>query len=339
MENQPKLDKLDWKILYELDCDATQSFAHIGKKLNAGRDVIAYRVKRLEELGVIEGYITIMDFGKLGYLCASLYLKFHHDTPEIRKEIAQYYAGRKEIWWCFDMTPDYDFAFGWFGSDVVDIRRNQFLLLEKYRKYIRTFKLRIFAHFYHFGRNYLGEKSRQGRPAKPISIWAIQNKITDDVDDRLLQALSENARVSYVDAARQVGVSAAQAHYRIAQLRKKGVLLRSRPKLDLAKIGYEYYKLDIYLDDYSAREKIEQYLFCLPNVIYAFDVLGGADLEVDIHTRSFDEFMEIQDGIKKKFSSAISHTEYYQFKKEYKQVYFPRVAKTGRSETGNCKCR
>lgn len=322
MEAPVKLDKLDWRILYELDCDSTQSFAQIGKRLKSGRDVVAYRVRRLEQEGVIEKYIPIIDFGKLGFVAAALYIKFHHETPEIRKEIVEYYASKKEIWWCFDMTPDYDFAFGWFGSDVVDIRRNQFLLLAKYRKYIRNFKLRFFAHFYHFRRNYLVS---QPRPDTPIVMEALPSKITDATDDRILSALCQDARASYLEVARQAGISAAQAHYRIARLREKGVLLRARPKLDLAKIGYEYFKLDIYLDDYSAREKIEKYLFSLPNVVYAFDVLGGADLEVDIHTRSFGEFMGIQDRIKEKFSSAISHTEYYQFKKEYKQAYFPPV--------------
>ena len=326
MESKVKLDKLDWKILFELDCDATQPFAQIGKKLHAGRDVVAYRVKRLEEGGVIEKYIPIIDFGKLGFVAAAMYIKFHHDTPKLRKEIAEYYTGKREIWWCFDMTPDYDFAFGWFGSDVVDIRRNQFLLLAKYRKYIRNFKLRFFAHFYHFRRNYLVGTAGPQKIEPPIVLEALPEKVTDSTDDRILRALCEDARAPYVEVARKVGISAAQAHYRIAQLRKKGVLLRARPKLDLSKIGYEYFKLDIYLDDYSEREKIEKYLFSLPSVIYAFDVLGGADIEADIHTRSFEEFMEIQDRIKEKFSSAISHTEYYQFKKEYKQVYFPPLA-------------
>lgn len=327
-----KMDKLDWRILFELDRDATQSFAAIGKKLKSGRDVIAYRVKRLEDEGVIENYIPIIDFGKLGFVAAALYIKFHHDTPEIRREIAEYYTDREEIWWCFDMTPDYDFAFGWFGKDIVDIRRNQFRLLAKYRRYIRSFKLRFFAHFYHFRRNYLVSQPGREKPEPPIVMEAAPNKVIDGTDEKILFAMCQNARMPYVEVAAQAGITAAQAHYRIAQLHKKGVLLRARPKLDLAKIGYEYFKLDIYLDDYSQREKIEKYLFSLPNVIYAFDVLGGADLEVDIHTRSFEEFMGIQDGIKGKFSSAISHTEYYQFKKEYKQVYFPRVGRAKKGE-------
>lgn len=322
MEKLVKLDKLDWRILYELDCDATRSFSQIGKKLRVGRDVVAYRTKRLEASGVIEKYISVMDFGKIGWMVAALYVKFHHDTAELRREIADYYVGRKEVWWCFDMTPDYDFAIGWFGRDVPDIRKIQFDLLMKYRKYVRNYKLRLYTHFYHFKRNYL-LPSDFGRKALPSVVDARPDRVTDETDERILSLLSENARMPYVEVARKAGLSTAQAHYRIRALRKRKILLWARTKLDLAKIGYEYFKLDIYLDDYTARQRISDYLFSLPNVIYAFDVIGGADIEADIHTMTFGEFMEIQDRLKGKFSKEISHTEYYQFKREYKQTYFP----------------
>jgi Lrp/AsnC family transcriptional regulator, regulator for asnA, asnC and gidA len=315
-----KLDSLDMKILYELDCDASQPFARIGKKLHAGRDIIAYRVKRLEEAHVIEKYTPIIDFGKAGYIAAALYLKFHHDTPEIRKQILDYYSSLNEIWWCFDMSPDYDIAIGWFGKDLPDLRRIQKRLLGKFRKYFRTFKVRTFVHFIHFTRNYL---SPQSKPSPPIVVDSVSRKITDEVDDKILHSLSENARKPYVEIAKELKLSPAQVHYRISELKKNKVILFSRVKLDLEKIGFEYFKLDIYLDDFSAMEKISKYAYSLPSTIYAFDVIGGADIELDIHTRDFLEFMEIVDGIKSKFHPFISHVEYYQFKKEYKQAYFP----------------
>ena len=120
-----RLDKLDFRILYELDCDGAQSFANIGKKLKVGRDVIHYRVKRLEDLGIIRNYISIIDTSKLGYISGAIYVKLQHETPELRKEILDYYKSRKDVWWLFDMGPPFDFAFGWFGKSVVDIKKKE----------------------------------------------------------------------------------------------------------------------------------------------------------------------------------------------------------------------
>ncbi len=321
MADKIKLDNLDMKILYELDCDATQPFARIGKRLKVGRDVINYRVKRLEESGVIEKYISVIDFSKLGYLVAALYIKFHHVSPEMRKEIIEYYKGRKDIWWLFDMTPEYDLAIGWFGRDIVEVRKKEIEILSKYRSHFRNFKFRLYNRFWQFRRNYLLASAPQ-KPLAPAVIEAKSERIVDETDERILDALSENARKTYVEIARELTLSPAQVHYRIGNLRKKGVILFARPKIDLERIGVEYFKLDIYLDDFSKYEKLKKFVFSIPNVIYAFDVIGGADIELDVHAKSYEEFMELQDRIKANFSDAISHTEYYQFKREYKQVYF-----------------
>ena len=145
-----KLDRLDYQILYELDCDGFQSLSKIGKKLRAGRDVMHYRVKRLEELGIIKKYVPIIDYGKMGYTAGAVYIKFHHDTPELRAEIIEYYKNNNDVWWLFDMTPNFDIAFGWFGKSLAELTDKRIELLRKYRKYFREFKFRIYNCHHHF---------------------------------------------------------------------------------------------------------------------------------------------------------------------------------------------
>lgn len=330
---QTKLDKLDWQVLHELDSDASQSFANIGKKLKVGRDVIHYRVKRLEELGVIKKYISIINYSKLGYLVGALYVKFQHESPELRQEIINYYKTKPEVWWLLDMTPNYDFAFGWFGKNILEMRKIQIEILKKYKKYFKNFKFRIYNHFYHFGRRYLS-KQNEVLGSKPISVVDSKTeKITDEIDEKILFVLSENARKPYVEIANELGLSAAQVHYRIKCLKKNGVLLGARPMLDLEKLGYEFFKLDIYLDDYSIYDDALRFCHSLPNVVYSYDVIGGADIELDIEIESYEQFTKLQDLIKSKFGSAISYTEHYQFKKEYKLIYFLQL--TQKEKGGN----
>ncbi|MFA6530141.1 MAG: AsnC family transcriptional regulator [Candidatus Micrarchaeia archaeon] len=330
-----RLDKLDWRILYELDCDANQSFANIGKKLKTGRDVILYRVKRLEEIGVIKKYVSIIDYGKIGYLVGALYVKFQHETPEIRNEILEYYKKQKSVWWLLDMSPNYDFAFGWFGKDLLELKNIKMEILKKYRKYFKDFKFRVYNHHYHFKRNYLNPEPQQTKPSPPLAVAARTEKLTDEMDDKILAILSENARKPYVEIANDLKLSAAQVHYKIQQLHEKKVILGARPMLDLKKIGYTLFKLDIYLDDYSVYDEIIKFVFSLPNVLYAYDVIGGADIELDIETDSYENFVKLQDSIKEKFGQAISHTECYEFKKEHKLIYFPQITRSiGREESG-----
>jgi len=329
-EDEPvKLDRLDYRILYELDCDAFQSLSKIGKKLRTGRDVMHYRVKRLEELGVITKYVPIIDYGKMGYTVGAVYVKLHHDTPELRAEIIEYYKNSNDVWWLLEMVPNFDIAFGWFGKSLSELTDKRIELFRKYKKYFREFKFRIYNRHHHFKRDYLlrAEQNAGHRVRRDSSfvVSAGTEKVTDEIDEKILKLLSENARLQYTEIANMLNLSAAQVHYKIQNLKQKKVILGAKPMLDLQKLGYGLFKLDIYLDDYSIYEDLRKFVHSLPNVVYSYDVIGGADIELDFEVRNFSELSRIQDSIKSKFGSSISHTEYYQFTKEYKLSYFPQV--------------
>lgn len=62
-----KLDKLHWSILSALQQNARASLAGIGRQIGLTPPAVADRVKRLEDLGVIEGYWTSISHTKVGY--------------------------------------------------------------------------------------------------------------------------------------------------------------------------------------------------------------------------------------------------------------------------------
>ena len=53
-----KIDLKDKKILYELDLDCRQSNTQIGKKVGLKKDVVAYRIKRMQDEGVLLNFWT-----------------------------------------------------------------------------------------------------------------------------------------------------------------------------------------------------------------------------------------------------------------------------------------
>ena len=65
------------------------------------------------------------------------------------------------------------------------------------------------------------------RPARPI----------DDFDRRILTSLTADARQSYADIGKSVGLSAPAVHERIKRLKESGVLKTTTTSLDPEKIG------------------------------------------------------------------------------------------------------
>lgn len=317
----PKIDKLDWKILRELDRDASQALSRIGKKLSIGRDVVHYRVRRLEKLGIIRKYITVIDYYKLGFFMGGTYLKLQKDSPEVKKELIKKFISDPRVFWFNERDGAYDFGFGWFVRTISEAKNMQRGIIGKYADHIRNTHFRVYANWYHFKRNYLYETKHE----KPeyFVLEAKPEKLTDETDEKILKVLSENARMGYVEVSKKLGLSAAQVHYRIKAMKEKKIILGARASLDLNLLGYEWYKIDFYLEDYSAYDDILAFAASHPNSVYGYDATGGADIEIEFEVRSYEHLKQIEGDIKKLFGDRISYTNVVKFTKEHKLVYFP----------------
>lgn len=65
MENY--LDEVDLKIIRSLSENARKSYREIAKELHISLSTVANRIKRLEKEAVINGYLPIIDYNKIGY--------------------------------------------------------------------------------------------------------------------------------------------------------------------------------------------------------------------------------------------------------------------------------
>ena len=77
-----EIDNLDKKILDLLRTDARISLVDISKKVNESAKVVAYRIKKLEKKGLIEGYRPIINHNKIGFT----YYKVLINLNKISKE-------------------------------------------------------------------------------------------------------------------------------------------------------------------------------------------------------------------------------------------------------------
>ena len=60
------LDRIDYKLLAELQADGRLSFAELGRRVSLSTPAAAERVRRLEDAGVIERYIAVVNPAKVG---------------------------------------------------------------------------------------------------------------------------------------------------------------------------------------------------------------------------------------------------------------------------------
>ena len=61
------IDNLNWKILKCLQQNARQSNAEIGRQVGISSPAVSERIKKMEDLGVIQGYNTLVSPFEIGY--------------------------------------------------------------------------------------------------------------------------------------------------------------------------------------------------------------------------------------------------------------------------------
>ncbi len=312
------LDQLDKKILFELDCDSFQSFSQIGEKLAIGRDVISYRVKRLENLGIIRGYIPIINYSKLGFFYSELCLKFKPIAKKTIKEIIKFYSSKDYILSIDETKESFDLSLTFLFKDFSSFGEQKQNLLKKYKKYIHNFKFLIPTKRIIFKRNYLIKKAKN----KSQVILTKPKKITDISEDKIIYYVSKNARVDYISIAKQTKFSISQVQYKIKKLKEKNILLGAKPLLNLSKLGRQYYILYITLKNYSIYNKIQTYLFSNITVVEIIESSNNIDLQFSIEVKDQTEFQKFLEKLKNNFSQKIEDINYLLFTKNYKSKVY-----------------
>ncbi|QIB64608.1 Lrp/AsnC family transcriptional regulator [Kineobactrum salinum] len=105
-----KLDKMDRHILYLLQRDAGLSAAEIADKVGLTQPPCWRRIKRLEDLGIIQKRVALLDQRKLGLnvtVFARVKLSAHgkRSLPEFEEQIREL----PEVLECHTVMGDYDF--------------------------------------------------------------------------------------------------------------------------------------------------------------------------------------------------------------------------------------
>ena len=316
-----KLDKKDMQIIFQLDQNSRQSINELAKKTKLSRDVVAYRIKQLEKNKIINGYVTIIDFTQLGYQALRLYLKLKNTTKELDEEIVAYFLNEKDVFTVYGTDGKFDLALGFLVKDLKVYQKAYEKFLKKYRHYIIESNFSILTEYHHFQRNYLIENEKYND--KVISTGSYQEYNSDQKDLQLLQEISENSRITLLELAKKLKMTATGVKYKLKNLEKNKVIVAYKLLLDTKKLGYEYYKVDLALEDINIIPSLNQFIVQHPNVVYRDVAVGGSDFEFDCEFKSQEDFYKLINEIKSLFPGKIRNYFYYKALKIYKYSYFP----------------
>lgn len=114
-----KLDRLDARIVAELQKDGRRPVVELAEKIGLSGTPCARRIRQLEQSGVIQGYTAIVDPARLGLkVQAFVQVKLERHTDEKLEQFRREIGALEEVVSCYATTGEYDFLLQLVAPDL-----------------------------------------------------------------------------------------------------------------------------------------------------------------------------------------------------------------------------
>ena len=116
----------------------------------------------------------------------------------------------------------------------------------------------------------------------------------DELDEKILKLIATNARMPFLEVARECGVSGAAIHQRVQKLTNAGVIKGSEFILDAERMGYSTCAyVGLFLNSPSSFESVVPELEKIPEVVECYYTTGQYDLLIKVYAKNNKDLLHV----------------------------------------------
>jgi DNA-binding Lrp family transcriptional regulator len=314
-----KLDLLDKKIITELNKNVRSSYSEIAKKLKTSKEVINYRIKRLERERIIKEYVTIFGFGYWAHKVLINFSKINFIEDE---KILKYLHSNPHINWLTPCTGAWDLVFAIMAKTPKEFDLILREIMQNIGVYVGNYKIGISVGSETFGHTYILNSINEAKSVKKNNYYDID---FDEKDKQIAKLLHQNSRIKLMDIYKQTKIPIDTIKYRIKKMEKNSIIKRYRLILDTSKLGYNRYEVFLRFinltDDIIS--KFREYAKENPNIEFFSRCVGSWDIELTVHFENQVKLRSFILDVKEKFGENIQLFETISLFDTQNFVYFP----------------
>ena len=304
-----KTDKIDKKILSLIETDARIPVSGLARRAKISRTIAEYRLSQLEQNGIIRGYYCLLDPSRFGLTVWKLWISLHASPTEEKNRFFSNLKSHSRVWWYAECAGVYDAVVCVLAKTPHEFNNFFNKLQDDYGKIIRDSAILINVSFEYHTRGYISnspskliESSFQEKP--------LQRKISQS-EISLLRILSAKSRINYAEISHKTKMNVKTIKKKIQGLRESGIIVYFRPSIDATRLGYEYYKVLLYLHNPRGGilPSIVEWCRQQMNITAVISCVGPWQLELEFEVGTFRNLCLILTEIKDKFPDVIRSYE------------------------------
>jgi Lrp/AsnC family transcriptional regulator, leucine-responsive regulatory protein len=305
-----KLDIKDKKLLYEIDLNARAGTSELAKKIGLSQENVFYRLKRLEKNNIISGYLTLINFSKIGYSGYAVYARFHNVTHEKKEEIINELKNNNNIYWIAEFGGKYDIAFAFLAKDIIHFNNLFLEITSKYNNHLKDFTIEIRVELNQFPRDYLIKTKKENQKI-PLFGKVFENEILDELDKEILKNITNNPRISVLKLSENINKPTSTIRTRLKQLEEKKIIQGYSAMIQCNNYNYSIYQLFITATNITKEIKKKIFSYCAmhSNIIILVESVGKWNFEIMYEVENQKQLQDFIMDFRTKFSDIILDVE------------------------------
>ncbi|HLD73167.1 MAG TPA: Lrp/AsnC family transcriptional regulator [Candidatus Nanoarchaeia archaeon] len=304
-----KIDRIDRKILSAVERNARIPITILAKEARVSRAIAEYRLRQLEKKGIIRGYYCLLDPSKFGLTVWKLWVSLRPTSQKERKDFFDLIEKHPRVWWYAECAGIYDAVICVLAKTPHEFNDFFNLIQNKHGEVVTDSSILINVSFEYHTRGFLLnhhsrliESAFQQKPlVKAVSKDALE----------ILRLLSINSRINYAELGQKTKKNVKTIKKTIEELKKSGIIVFFRSSIDVTKIGYEYYKVLLYLHNPRGGIIPSVVHWCREqqNITAIIFCVGPWQLELEVEIDSFRNLCDVLTKLKDQFPEVVKHYE------------------------------
>ncbi len=301
-----KLDKVDKRILFELDRNARIPDTKLAKLVGKSKESVRYRINKLQENRIIQGFTTWIDPTKLGFVSAKIYLNLAN-KPDKKKEFIEFVKKDKRLFWLGIAEGAWNAGLTYFvksNKEFFELKNEIFskfkdLILDSHNGMLVDVNICNKTFFYN-------TDTRWTTFFNELDSYQLE-----EIEKNVLRELFDNGRINVVDIARKHNSTVDIVRNRLKKLEERKIIIRYLAKINYNKLGYEFFKTFLYFRNLTKNDerRLREYCRLHPKIIHLIRQISPWDIELEIMCESYLDYNEIISNLTKEFSAVINKVE------------------------------
>lgn len=318
------LDMKDKKLIYHLSINGRATDSELAKQVGLSKNSVKYRIQRLKEEKIITNFSAVINLGSIKTTTICVLIKFNEDIYE-KTELIDYFKNHKYSDWVITLSGQWDVFVEFvikdlnhFHNIIKEMIKSLNETISTYQIFFSSDTLRVEHLISDF---YKDVKIEQ----LPIKKRTPKKYDLDKTDRAILNLLTKDSSMSYIDIAKKLGLTMDIVRYRIRNLSNNEIIIKFFPEINLKKLGYTEYLYTIRLKDLSEEKNnmIRNSITQNQNITYSFIDSNSYNLVFVCAFKNAEEIDHLSRSLRKEFKEIIQEQDYLIIKEQILFNLFP----------------